>query len=112
MNNYSKPSTTEERYFLASPSHARWIFGLLSIVETHLTGDEIHILRELTRSILALIKERLKQALRDKTRTPAELTSEQESITPWWVNVAIVVTIWGQRDLWSDAQDMVRQLQV
>jgi len=94
-----------ERYFPVSNSHARWVFGLLSILETHLTSDEIHMLRELARSIITLINNRLKQSIQSSRSTETLLAE----LAPWWMNVAIVVTIWGQRDLWNDAEDMVRR---
>jgi hypothetical protein len=68
------------------------------------------MLRELTRAILNFISERLRGKYQGRSPVQQELSQEDE-LAPWWANVAIVVTFWGQKDLWFDAEDMVRRIQ-
>ena len=98
------PEEPHAGIYPAEPSHARWIFGLLSVVENQLTGDDVHILRELARACLGLIQDRLAEP------NPSSVEVQQRELAQWWIPVAAVVNIWGQRDIWMDAEEMVRKV--
>lgn len=90
-----------------SQTHIRWIFALLSQVDTQLTGDELSQLRNLARSCLALIK--------DVRRNPLDYeASEFTSVEPvdekaCWLVVTAILEFWVQRDLWMDAESLLRK---
>jgi hypothetical protein len=87
-------------------SHARWIFALLTKVEDHISADDMSLLRHLARACLALLKESI------KTRTSQEDAADQGVMSEraCWIIVCIVVGVWAQRDLWMDAEDMLKTL--
>jgi len=58
-------------------------------------------LRELARACLSLLKEML---LKNNGKGK-EIEDER---APWWMVVAVVVGTWGQRDIWLEAEEMVR----
>ncbi|KAJ7240342.1 hypothetical protein B0H12DRAFT_1135033 [Mycena haematopus] len=90
-----------EKRFRVTQTHARWIFVLLSRVDDYISADEMHLLRNLARAYLAFLK--------DLTHSTLERVSV-EDINPGccWLIISTVVGIWGQRDLWMDAEEMVR----
>ncbi|KAJ6628856.1 hypothetical protein B0H10DRAFT_1989530 [Mycena sp. CBHHK59/15] len=83
-------------------THARWIFVLLSRVDEYISADDMHLLRNLARAYLALLKE--------LTGNKTEREALVDDINPrcCWLIISTVVGIWGQRDLWMDAEDMLR----
>jgi hypothetical protein len=94
-------------------THARWIFALLSKVEDHISADDMSLLRNLARACIALLKELL------QTKTPRP--EPEESASPYsdggymsvrscWIIVSTVAGVWAQRDLWMDAEDMLKSL--
>ncbi|KAJ7094580.1 hypothetical protein B0H15DRAFT_946980 [Mycena belliarum] len=92
-----------EKVYRVTQTHARWIFFLLSRVDDYISADEMHLLRNLTRAFLAL--------LGDLTRPKAEAArAVPDDINPasCWLIISAVVGIWGQRDLWMDAEDTIR----
>ncbi|TFY80047.1 hypothetical protein EWM64_g3968 [Hericium alpestre] len=113
--------------YMPTDGHARWIFALLSRVDAFCSGDEISTLRALARSCLGLLRARRRidddsgsgQASEDTMRPPdgVEPTGEGEpspvqatdlmSESACWMIVSIIVGVWGQRDLWMDAEDML-----
>lgn len=82
-------------------THARWIFFLLSRIDDYISADDQHLLRNLARAYLALLK--------DLIHSKTEGGSVDE-IDPrcCWLIISTVVGIWGQRDLWMDAEDIIR----
>ncbi|THH16443.1 hypothetical protein EW146_g4209 [Bondarzewia mesenterica] len=69
-------------------SHARWIFVLLGRVDDFCSGDEISGLRALARGKKAAGR------------------SEMGEVSCWMV-ICAVAGVWGQRDLWSEAEEML-----
>lgn len=87
-----------------SETHARWMFVLLARVDDFITADEQSSLRTLARGCISLIRERMQQP-------PAEDPSDRIIGVPsCWMVVAAVTGMWGQRDLWMDAESMLSEL--
>ncbi|KLO18065.1 hypothetical protein SCHPADRAFT_820397 [Schizopora paradoxa] len=90
-----------------SRTHARWMFALLSRVDAQLSSDEMSQLRNLARSCFALI--------RDLRRNPqdyeaSEFTTEEPvDEKACWLIVTAVLEFWVQRDLWMDAENLLRK---
>jgi hypothetical protein len=91
-------------------THARWIFALLSRVDDYVTADNISLLRNLARGCLSLLKNMLSRP--ESGDEPAE--ASQSAVTPamtersCWMVIAAVAGFWGQRDLWMEAEAMLR----
>jgi hypothetical protein len=83
--------------------HARWIFALLARVDDHITADDMNQLRNLARGALELLKIRL-QGDWD--------VDGAMSANACWLILSTVVGIWGQKDLWQDADDMLRNIKL
>lgn len=92
-----------------SETHSRWIFVLLSRVEDYVSADEMSLLRNLARACIALIEE-------NRTReNPSVVRPGEDGPHPigeptCWMVVTAVVGVWGQKDLWMDAEAMLRRL--
>ncbi|KAG0139167.1 hypothetical protein CROQUDRAFT_55111 [Cronartium quercuum f. sp. fusiforme G11] len=83
---------------LLSAHDGSWLLGLLSILDSVLTSEDIYKLRALAR-----VCKRIAQ-IADAASKQAESTddtSHQEAAAGWMV-VAAIVDVWGQRDLWDD----------
>jgi hypothetical protein len=115
--------------------HMRWVFALLSRIDVFCSADEISCLRSLARACLALISLVRRRKTRDKlpsdhleeadnsteTKTsrtemnvaphPLEEDSSRLSECSMWVVFCAVTSIWGQRDLWNDAEESLSLLQ-
>ncbi len=79
---------------------SRWIWCILVVVELHLSGEEVHILRELARACLDIISTSIKDG------------APSGDQGPWWMIFTSVVDIWGQKDLWHDAERIIRSLPI
>ncbi|KAF7798895.1 hypothetical protein EIP86_010123 [Pleurotus ostreatoroseus] len=96
-----------------SETHARWMFVLLSRVDDYITADEQSTLRTLARGCMSLIKERIQEH-----STPSEGSSSAESndagrtigVSACWMVVTAITGVWGQKDLWIDAESMLSGL--
>ena len=90
-------------------AHARWIFSLLAKVEDHVSADDMSLLRNLARACLGLLKELIKTRTSNDADSPGD---EQEIMSEraCWIIVCIIVGVWAQRDLWVDAEDMLKTL--
>ncbi|KZT72549.1 hypothetical protein DAEQUDRAFT_722708 [Daedalea quercina L-15889] len=88
--------------------HLRWIFVLLSRVEDYVSADETSLLRSLARACMSLIEEGRTRGLLDTAGITAEPPPIDEPAC--WMVITAVVSIWGQRDLWMDAEAMLRRL--
>ncbi|KAF8195676.1 hypothetical protein K438DRAFT_1718903 [Mycena galopus ATCC 62051] len=90
-----------ERRFRITQTHARWIFVLLSRVDEFVSADEMHLLRNLARAYLGLLK--------DLTHSKMDRIPK-EDITPGscWLIISTVVGMWAQRDLWMDAEEIIK----
>jgi len=99
-------------------THARWIFVLLSRIEDHISADDMSLLRNLARASLALLKELMSKRTADTESlgTP-KITGEGDvgddmSGRSCWIIVTAVAGVWGQRDLWMDAEAMLGGLSI
>ncbi|KAJ7498725.1 hypothetical protein FB451DRAFT_1202843 [Mycena latifolia] len=93
-----------EKLCRVTQTHARWIFVLLSRVDDYISADDMHLLRNLARAYLALLGD----LTRTKTR-PVQVSTDDINPASCWLIISTVVGIWGQRDLWIDAEDMIRR---
>jgi hypothetical protein len=82
------------------PLISRWCFSLLAKLDRRLTSDEISILRVLARACIAAISLR-RVELKDTEYSGMDLQNESGA----WIVVAIVTGVWGQSDLWMDAEE-------
>ncbi|KAJ7068476.1 hypothetical protein C8F01DRAFT_979630 [Mycena amicta] len=80
-------------------THARWVFGLLSRLDEQLSSDEMHLLRNLARAYIGVLK--------DSTRSGTAGEDDEMDTGCCWLIIATVVGVWGQRDLWTDARDKI-----
>ncbi|KAJ7180303.1 hypothetical protein C8R43DRAFT_972551 [Mycena crocata] len=90
-----------EKLFRVTQTHTRWIFALLSRVDDYISADDMHLLRNLARAYLAFLK--------DLTGPQTERASEDDiNAGSCWLIITTVVGIWGQRDLWMDAEAAIK----
>ena len=112
--------------------HMRWIFALLTRVDLFCSADETGSLRNLARTCLALISAVRRaetggtpasaHCKREDGETEAEIgttAAEVETkVNPssttlseysMWVVFCAVTNIWGQRDLWDEAEQALSQ---
>ena len=90
-------------------SHARWIFSLLSRIDDYVSADDMHLLRNLARACLGLLKE-LEQERplpQSDAALPASPGKMRESSC--WIIITTIATVWKQRDLWIDAEDLLKK---
>ncbi|PPR04048.1 hypothetical protein CVT24_010623 [Panaeolus cyanescens] len=87
-----------DKAFLPTQTHARWILCLLSRVDDVVCADDMNLLRNLARAILAFLK---------ATRTnpePSQNLSGAMTESWCWIIITVVADVWKQRDLWMDAE--------
>lgn len=98
------------RKYAVTEVHARWIFVLLSRVDEYISADETNTLRSLARGCMGLIKERMERAEPSEEANSAEPGEVDRMIaeSSCWMIITAVISIWAQRDLWQDAEDMLR----
>ncbi|KAF8914158.1 survival motor neuron interacting protein 1-domain-containing protein [Gymnopilus junonius] len=94
---------------LPTESHARWIFALLSRIDDYLSADDTNLLRNLARSCLGLLKH-IKQRQLSSPLEMGSPPSNKMKEASCWIIITIIVSIWKQRDLWMDAEDMIKRL--
>ncbi|KAI0728676.1 hypothetical protein C8Q72DRAFT_875595 [Fomitopsis betulina] len=92
-----------------SEAHSPWIFVLLSRVEEYVTADEMSLLRNLARACISLIEENRTRETSSIVK-PAEGRPHLIDEPTCWMVVTAVVGVWGQKDLWMDAEAMLRRL--
>ena len=90
-------------------THARWMFVLLSRVGEHTTSDDMSLLRGLARACLGLIKGNIKKRPIDGENVTQILghqagTQDLISERSCWMIVTAVADMWGQLDLWMEAE--------
>ena len=111
--------------------HMRWIFALLTRIDLLCSADEMNSLRSLARiclSLIAIVRRRKAGASLPSARSTQDelagtktgpdssgtrpLNSEEDSKTlsecSMWMVFCVVTCIWGQRDLWNDAEETLR----
>lgn len=91
--------------------HAHWIFVLLSRVEDHISADDMHLLRNLARALLALLKElKKKSTVQGSVLDQAdnrEIGQSTISETSCWIVISAIAEFWCQKDLWMDAESIL-----
>jgi len=106
--------------FRMTETHARWIFVLLSRIEDFISADDMSLLRNLARSCLAFLKELMRtQTTHADSETPQVTGGEDTGVhktymseRSCWFIITAVAGVWGQRDLWMDAEAMLAGLSV
>ncbi len=91
-------------------THARGMFVLLSKVDDILSADEMSTLRSLARSCASLIKDRLQNRLPEADEVSHKEVGELDRTigeSSCWMIIATVAGMWGQKDLWMDAKEML-----
>ena len=105
--------------------HMRWIFALLTRIDLFCSADEMSCLRSLARVCLALISVARRRKVGSPQPSPhheqADRTTETTnevtldsgdpktvSESSLWLVFCAVASIWGQRDLWDDADGTLR----
>ncbi len=127
LDSNSKNTTT----YAPTDVHMRWVFALLTRVDLFCSADEIGSLRNLARVCLALISanhhaktgstplsapcEREDGETETSTSTMEPETSPARnsktlSESSMWLVFCTVTNIWGQRDLWDEAEQALSQL--
>ncbi|PPQ65933.1 hypothetical protein CVT26_010695 [Gymnopilus dilepis] len=94
---------------LPTESHARWIFSLLSRIDEHVSADDMNLLRNLARSCIALLKI-IKQQQASLSQNSTRQSHNKMKEASCWIIITAIVSTWKQRDLWMDAEDMIRRL--
>jgi hypothetical protein len=111
----------------------RWIFALLTRIDLFCSADDMACLRNLARACLSLISvvrrrkegnpqpsthdERPDRTTETDTcgaethKTPPGSGSDHKALSEcsMWFIFCAVTSIWGQRDLWDDADEALRQ---
>lgn len=98
-----------------SETHAQWMFVLLAQVEDHISADSMSLLRSLVRACLTLLKVIIKEQADTVVTAPGPDMKSPDGVvlisqTSCWMVISAIVEIWGQRDLWMDAEDMLRSI--
>lgn len=94
-----------ESTFAILESHARWMFALLVKVEDFISADDMSQLRSLARACLELIVRRRKS---EGAEVPDNLFFKNSMTeTSCWIIFTTVSGIWGQSDLWRDAETLL-----
>ena len=92
-------------------SHAHWIFALLGKVGDQLSGDDMSLLRNLARACIALIKDLYQASMKDQeTENVSDSDGMPMSTRSCWIIISTIVGVWAQRDLWIDAEDVLKSL--
>ncbi|KAG0709817.1 survival motor neuron interacting protein 1-domain-containing protein [Suillus ampliporus] len=91
--------------FAILESHAHWMFALLAKVEDFISADDMSQLRNLARACLELLVRRQKAG---GPGVPDNLSSKSGMTeTSCWIIFTAVSGIWGQSDLWRDAETLL-----
>ncbi|KAG6854901.1 hypothetical protein C0991_012091 [Blastosporella zonata] len=91
-------------------THARWMFALLSKVDEHISADDMNLLRTLARACIVLLKELVQTQPPEESPSLDSKNSGYMSTRSCWIILSIIADVWGQRDLWMDAEDMLKSV--
>lgn len=91
-------------------THARWICSLLLRIDSYISADDMNLLRNLARACLAFIKIAISERTQgtcSELKTPNGPMQETQAMgkQACWLIVSGIVGIWGQKDLWTNAED-------
>ena len=102
-------------------THTRWIFALLSRVDDWISGDETSLLRNLARGCMEALAERRRTRPAGAVAAPPEINGHDNTDASdanaladersWWMIIAAVAGVWGQRDLWMDAESILSKVE-
>lgn len=97
-------------------THARWIFSLLLRIDDQISADDMNLLRNLARACLALLKVTILERTKGIPSKPEPLTERDSRAQlmgeqACWIILSAIVGIWGQRDLWMDAEDILASIE-
>lgn len=92
-------------------THARWMFVLLSRIEDFISADDTSLLRNLARACLGLLKKSKRDTANTngKTAIGDKIEKHTMSARSCWIIITVVASVWGQRDLWIDAESMLSE---
>ncbi|QRV72890.1 SIP1 domain-containing protein [Ceratobasidium sp. AG-Ba] len=108
------PPNPLTRPFYFPRHHQQWAFALLAQLDTSLRSEEISHLRELARACIDAIKEDLEfdgPAFVPPTLEDS-ITAKYTHLIGTWMIVGAVASVWGQRDMWEHAEDVLSCLVV
>jgi len=136
-SNTAKTDDDTTTAYTPTDVHMRWIFALLSRIDLFCSADDTSCLRSLARTCLALIavvrrRDKVESPplgahdehadgtgvtemdTSDGTKTQVVPPDTGEDIKglsecSMWIVFCAVTNIWGQRDLWDDAEQTLRQ---
>ncbi|KAF9268149.1 hypothetical protein L218DRAFT_853784 [Marasmius fiardii PR-910] len=98
-------------------AHAQWIFALLTRIGDFISADDMNLLRNLSRACVSLLKELIQEKNEPETGSATVLlrnvmgdVDDEMDETSCWVIIAIILGVWKQRDLWADAETMLRSI--
>jgi hypothetical protein len=101
----------EEPSSQITETHARWIFVLLSCIESDISANDMSLLRCLARAAMALLKHHTKQ--RSQMKNVSSIQGGDHGLmreSSCWMVICAVVGVWGQHDLWMEAEAMLASL--
>ncbi|KAJ1309022.1 hypothetical protein OPQ81_004703 [Rhizoctonia solani] len=94
--------------------HQQWTFSLLAHLDTGLRSEEISHLRELARACIAVIREDLESdgpTIVDQDAVGGNgREGKYTHLTGTWMIVGAIASIWGQRDMWQNAEEVLADL--
>jgi len=80
--------------------HSRWLFALLAHLDDRLASEEIGTLRVLARACVTLVRRALEFR-------PKLVDGQTDGTAGCWMVFAAVTSVWVQKDLWQDAEDIL-----
>lgn len=104
---------------VVSRHHSNWLFGLIARYDNDvMTSKEVNALRSLARVCIATIcrshgQEPLTPPAPDGPSADAASTVTRDRITgrtSLWMVVAAVASVWGQSDIWEEANEKLYSL--
>ncbi|CCO31890.1 hypothetical protein BN14_05941 [Rhizoctonia solani AG-1 IB] len=98
--------------------HQQWTFSLLAHLDTGLRSEEISHLRELARACIAVVREDLEgEGPIVVDQNPVGEQGERKlsegkysHLIGVWMVVGAIASIWGQRDMWQNAEEALADL--
>ncbi|EIW61494.1 uncharacterized protein TRAVEDRAFT_69837 [Trametes versicolor FP-101664 SS1] len=96
-----------------TPSHARWMFALLSRVDDWISSDETSLLRNLARACISLMGEIRRRRAAQNGSEAGEVPEEASMIddASCWMVIGVITGVWGQHDLWMDAEELLSKVE-
>lgn len=108
--------------------HQQWAFSLLAQLDTSLRSEDISHLRETARACIAAIRRDLESdgpvvveadsgvsliggdQIGSTTRDEVDHSFWYAHLTGTWMIVGAIASVWGQRDMWQDAEEALADL--